>query len=305
MSARVVITGANSAIGRAVVSRALERSGLEVVAAVRSQRAADQVPDLPDARGDKVLVDYANVDSLRRAFSGAAAVVHLPGLLFETAASPYELANIETTRAALEAASAEGIQKFVLLSACGANATSSNRFFRTKGEAEALVHRSELDHTVLRCPLVLGCDSNGDRALAHQARSRWLPLLAGGHYLEQPVDARDVADGLLNAACDGKASKQTLDLVGPETASMRDIIGRAARILGTRIRIIPIPLALMKAAAGLRERLRGPGGMTRDVLEVLTGHLAHDPEPAARALEIELTPLDALLTHSLETTEAT
>jgi NADH dehydrogenase len=295
MGARVVVTGANSAIGRVVVARALERADLELVAAVRSPRAAAQLPQIPAAVGRVALVDYEDAAALAAALAGASALIHLPGLLIETRESPYERANVATTRAALAAAHAAGVGKVVLQSACGADARARNRFFRSKGEAEELVRGAGLPYTILRCPLVLGCGGAGDLALARQARSRLVALLGGGVQLEQPIDARDVSHALLGSAVDaGQAPGRTLDLVGPECLEMRELVRRAAALEGRSVTILPIPLWLGRAAARLSR-----GGVTPDVIEVLTGHVPYDPTVAAQALGLELTPLDVLLRRSL------
>jgi len=299
MGTRVVVTGANSAIGRVFVARALERPEVELVAAVRSPRAAAELPPIPGARGRVVLIDYAVPATLFDALTGAAALIHLSGVLIESAASTYELANIETTRAVAAAARATGEAKLVLLSACGADPQARNRFYRSKGLAEESVRGAGLPYTIVRCPLVLGCGAAGDRALARELRAVLTPLLGGGAYPEQPIDAGDVTDGLLAAALDPACARgATLELVGPECVLVRELVRRAAALEGRRVRIVPLPLWLARAVAYSRRR-----GVTRDVIEVLTGHVARDPGPAARALGIELTPLDALLRRSLASVE--
>jgi NADH dehydrogenase len=295
MKARVVVTGANSAIGRVLVAEALGREGVEVVAAVRSARAAAAVPAIAPGRGRIAQIDYSSATTLEQALEAADALIHLPGLLIETRESPYEAANVATTAVAVQAARESGVRKLVLLSACGADPGAENRFWRTKGEAEQLVRESGLAWTIVRCPLVLGCGAAGDRALAREARSRLTPLLGGGAHREQPIAARDVARGLLAAGLDPeRAAGRSLDLVGPECVSVRELARRAARLEGRRPRVLPIPVALARALAGLRRF-----GMTRDVIDVLTGHVPVDPRPAADALGIELTPLDRVIEQSL------
>jgi len=295
MNARVAITGANGAIGRVIVARALERAGVEVIAVVRSQRAAAQLPEIAPGRGRIARIDYSRAETLVLALEGADALIHLPGLLIETPDSPYEVANLATTEAAARAARESGVRKLVLLSACGADPGSANRFWRSKGQAERVVRASGLAYTIVRCPLVLGCGSAGDHALAREARAWIAPLLGGGAHVEQPIAADDVALGLLEAALDPqRADGRTLDLVGPECVSLRELGRRAARQLGRPLRVLPVPMALARAVAGARR-----SGMTREVIEVLTGHRPLDPVPAAVALGIELTPLERVIEQSL------
>ena len=292
---RAVVTGANSAIGRTLIATALGRADLEIVAAVRSPRAAAQLPAIPAARGRSAIADYRDPAQLAAVCAGARALLHLPGLLTLARGSSYEQANVATTRAAVAAAREARIAKLVLLSACGADPRAPNRFLRSKGEAEELVRGSGLAYTIVRCPLVLGCGSAGDAALAREARSRVLPLLGGGAHVEQPVAADDVARGLLAAALEPeRARDRTLDLVGPECLPVRELVQRAARLLGRRVRIIGVPLWLARLGArASRSRL------TPTVIEVLTSHVPRDPEPAARELGIALTPLDGVLRRSL------
>ena len=99
--------------------------------------------------------------SLEAAFQGASAVIHLAGILVETPDSTYEQANVASTRGVVEAAKRSAVQKIVLVSATGADETSRNRYYRTKGQAETLVRASGLNYTVLRAPLLLGPGTAG------------------------------------------------------------------------------------------------------------------------------------------------
>ena len=299
MRARIVITGANSAIGRVVVQHALARPGLNVTAAVRSGRAVGEVGELPAERGRVCQVDYARPESLDGAFAGAEAVIHLPGILIETPGRRYQEANVVTARAAVESAREAGVGKFVLVSAWGADTDSPNGFFRSKGEAERLLVESGLNYTILRCPLVLGCTSLGDAALARWARGGWFTLLGGGANLDQPLDARDLAEGALNACRPERARNRVLDFVGPENLTVRELTRRVGALRSSSGRFLPIPVGLACAAARLRDRLSGRGWMTADVIEVLTTEVQGDPEIAARELGVELTPLDRTLRCSL------
>src|SRR5262245_57881836 len=137
MGARVVITGANSAVGQAILRLGTEAGQLTFVAAARSERALDGLPLHP--RTQLARIAYDDPSSLATAFAGASAVIHLAGILVERPGSTYQTANVQTTRAVVEAAEESAIEKLVFISAVGADATSPNGYWRTKGEAEALV----------------------------------------------------------------------------------------------------------------------------------------------------------------------
>ena len=299
MTARIAVTGANSALGRVLLERALLRPGVEITALVRTPRAEAELGPLSPERVRAVRVDFADAAGLRAACAGASCVVHLAGILIESRATRYREANIETTRATIAAARAAGVAKLVFVSAVAADPSSPNPYWRSKGEAEALVRASGLAYTILRCPMVLACESAGVHALLREVRSGVVPLPGGGTYLEQPLDARDLADGALNAALSQACARDAvLDLVGPESLSMRELVLRGARSLDKRPIIVPVPTALLRAVLGLRTWLFGPG-FSPEVIDVMLHDTDLDPAPAAKALGIALRPLDETVAYSL------
>lgn len=299
MEREIAITGANSAIGQAIL-RGGRRKGATTafIAAVRSERAVQQLPPLAD-NSSVALISYNDSESLQSAFRNAATVIHLAGLLIERPDSSYENANVQTTRTVVEAARQSGVRKFVLVSAIGADEGCANRYFKTKGEAETLVKVSGLDYTILRVPLLLGRETEGAAALRrHLSRPRvW--LIGGGRHLEQPLDVEDIAAAANLAADPDRVRNLTLELAGPTIVAHREMILRAARLADRQIRICSVPKVLVKTALAIRERV-APAGFSTDALEVITTDTQLDPAPAATRLGIQLTGLDEMIRHSLE-----
>jgi uncharacterized protein YbjT (DUF2867 family) len=297
---KIAITGANSAVGQAVLrSAALEVPPPSVVAAVRSDRAASALPPLPDSASRVARISYGDGATLRAAFDDVAAVIHLAGVLVERRGSSYEDANVETTRRVAEAAKACGVTKLVLVSAVGADEASANGYWRTKGQAEAVVRAAGLSHTVLRVPLLLGRGTEAAAALARRLGARTTFMISGGRTLQQPLDVDDLARAAIIASDPGVAKDRTLDLVGPVCLQERDIVERAARLLGRPVRIRSIPRRLVWLALATRRRLRGPG-FSPDALHVITTDTRMDPAPAVAELGLVLTGMDDMIRHSLE-----
>ncbi len=295
----LVVTGANGALGRVLIEHALARQ-VDVVALVRSERAAGQLAGLPAARVQVRRVAWSDSAALRDACVGALAVLHLAGILIPTRAEGYESANVDTTRAIAAAARNAPARKLVFVSAVHADVDSRNAYYRSKGRAEDVVRASGLPYTIVRSPLLLACDSIGSHVLAREARAPFVPLLGGGANLEQPADARDVAEATLNAALGLDCARAAaLDLVGPESLARRELILRCARLRGRAPILVPVPVALVRGALGLRERFLGPG-FSPEVLDVILDDVRLDPKPAAKALGIALRPLDDTLERTLE-----
>ena len=87
----------------------------------------------------------------------------------------------------------------------------------------------------------------------------------------------------------------TLDLAGPESLSHRELVQRAASVLGNDVSFGAIPLHVAKSFAWVASRVASDPPVTPAMLDVLEHDDDIDPAPAARALGIELTPLDEAL----------
>jgi NADH dehydrogenase len=222
----------------------------------------------------------------------------LAGILVEGPGSTYEQANVATARGVVEAAKRAAVAKFVLVSAIGADEKSSNGYYRTKGQAEGVVRASGLCYTILRAPLLLGPETEGAAALARNARGPKAKLIGGGRNFQQPLYVDDLARAAIAATQPSVASNRTLDLVGPVSLLERELVERAARLLGHEVRISSIPKGPLSFVLAIRQRVSGPG-FSRDAVEVITANTRLDSRPAASELGIHLTGIDEMIKRSL------
>ena len=86
---KVVVTGANSAVGQAILRCGPKRTDAPdmFVAAVRSARAAEQLHSVLGTADGVIQISYDDSASLDAALQGASAVIHLTGILVERADS--------------------------------------------------------------------------------------------------------------------------------------------------------------------------------------------------------------------------
>ncbi len=299
---RILVTGANGNLGRQLIQRLGDLPGEEegkeggeapeVRALVRSEAAAERVRAIPVAHPPEVIVgDYTDPASMATAMAGCQGVVHLVGIIKETAHASYHAAHEETCRV-LEAAGAEaGCKRIVYLSIFGSHKDASCSCLASKGVAEETLLDGRVPCTVIRVPMVLGPDDFASKSLCAQAQARLVPLVGGGATLQQPIDSRDLIEAILAALADESPAMLDLDLGGPECLSHRSLVERVAELHGGAPTIIPIPAALARLFAAAMERLSGDPPVTRAMLEILQHDDQLDPGPACQALGIQLTPL--------------
>ena len=94
------------------------------------------------------------------------------------------------------------------------------------------------------------------------------------------------------------ACNRILDLVGPVSLPERELVQRAARLLGRTVRVRSIPKAPLRFALAIRRRVSAPG-FSHHVVDVITADTRLDSQTAASTLGIQLTGLDEMIKKSL------
>jgi NADH dehydrogenase len=298
---RILVTGANGHLGRLLLRKIAAASPrCRVRAGVRSERAAAQLRALPEAiRPEIDIVDYRDAFAMARAVDACSHAVHLVGILKETRSNRYIDAHENASAAFAEAASRAELRRIVSLSILGADAQASNACLASRGRADDILLESGVPALILRLPMVLGAGDAAARALRREARAKRTALVRGGATREQPIGADDVADailaGLVRPGLDGVA----LDLAGPESLTHRELLERAAALLGCSVSVRSIPLFAARFGALLAEKLLADPPITRAMLGVLQQDDDVDTSRACSLLGIELTPLEEVLRRCL------
>jgi NADH dehydrogenase len=298
---RLLVTGANGHLGRELIERVLrERHWPGVTAVVRSERAAAALDPLLGAGGlEVVLANPGDADALTDAGRGCSHAVHLVGILKQSAGNRYADAHERTASALARAAAKNGLVRIVYPSILGASLDSRNACLASRARAERLLLEGEVAAVVLRMPLVLGPGQPGTRALCAAATARLVPLVRGGASLEQPLDAADAVEAIRLALTVPGVEGEILDLAGPQSLPRRALVARAAELLGTRSRVLPVPGLLARLLALGSELMLNDPPLTRAMLGVLEHDDRVDVAPACERLGLTLTPLDETLRRCL------
>lgn len=288
---RIVVTGANGSVGKNLLAHASGAPDLDVIALVRSEKAAAALPARPGLEVRVVAAD--SVDELAKTMAGASALVHLSGILIESRTASYAHANVAATQTAVDACRRAGVPHIVLISALGADERSSNRYRRSKGEGERIVERSGLSATIIRTPILLGPETAGAAAIVRSVTSGKVSLLGGGRYLMRPLDVDDLSDAILSACRRRPDGARIHELAGPEPISYRDLVERTSSMMGRSVAFGSVPIWAAKLGAAINHRMKGVG-VTPTVIDVITTSetVAHN---ADGELGVTLTPLSKTL----------
>lgn len=288
---KLAITGANSSVGRNLLTHITSQDQFSAVAGVRSSRSMQSLPSA--AAITPALIDYADTGGMTEAFTGTDCVIHLAGVLFPGRGDSYRKANVETTAAVVEAARRAQVAQIIFVSVVGADPASRNPYWRSKGEAEELVKASGLAATVLRTPMLLGPDTAGGQSLAATASRSTARVPGGGHYQVRPLDVDDLSAAILQACRRPPEQHVTHELVGPEPVSYAELIRGMASAMDNEIRIAAIPVAWLRLFAAVSHTIKR-AGISPAILEVITCDetVTHN---ADSDLGVQLTPLSKTL----------
>ena len=296
----IAITGANGAVGKALIERLGSNTAIAPVRLRALVRDLGRSANLNDLPAELIQVDYDDAESLGHALAGADCVAHLAGSLVPRAGDSLLEANLLTTKNVAEAGKSCGVKSFVYLSFPGADSHSDNEYLRTKGQAEDVIGENFESCAIFRVPMILGPDCPAMNQIKRLLRSSVLPLVAGGAVRIQPIYLGDVISAIEWAILHPEAPLKSMNLVGPETLYYRDLLLRAGQRLGKRPRILMIPRGPARIASGVIGRLSPSSPMSRTVFDVIFyEHLCNDEE-ARNTMSIPCTGVDEILDLSLQ-----
>lgn len=250
------IFGGSGFVGRHAVA-ALARQGWRIRAAVRRPDLAGFLQ--PSGRVGQVFPVQANVrypESVARALQGAKAAVNCVGVLASSGRQSFKAIHVEGPRAIAKAAREAGVQRFVHISAIGADPKAKARYARSKGEGEAAVLEEFPGAIILRPSIVFGPEDEFFNRFAAMARiSPFLPLIGGGKTRFQPVFVGDIAAAIVTCLAGGAKPGAVYELGGPEVLTFRELLDLTQEWSDRKRAYLPLPFWLAKLQAILTSPL--------------------------------------------------
>src|SRR5207302_10660112 len=152
-------------------------------------------------------------------------VVNLVGILHESGAQRFDLVHHVAPARLARLAREAGVERFIHISAIGADPRSTSAYARTKAAGEEAVRDAFPTATILRPSVVFGPeDQFFNRFAALATISPVLPLIGGGETRFQPVYVGNVADAVVRCLDDPATAGRTYELGGPKIYSFRALM---------------------------------------------------------------------------------
>lgn len=263
---KIVVTGANGAVGSALVE-SLSRKGVEMIPAVRIPRG------MP---GEKVCGEIDGATDWADVLAGAEVVVHLAArvnVMKDSATDPIEAfrsVNTHGTANLARRCAAAGVRRLVFVSTIKVNGERTERGspFRptdaqapldpygiSKMEAEREVQdicgSHGVEWVIVRPPLIYGPNVGGNFAAMVGWVRRGVPLPLGAVTGNRRSLAAmgNVVDFLELAATRDAAANQVFLVSDAEAVSTAELLRILSKVLGRSPRLLPVPPKLLRFAA--------------------------------------------------------
>ena len=272
MTQRVLVTGANGFVGRALAAQLVARDSGEVLALTR-QSPIDPVPGaryLPV--GDLALpIEWPQLLAGVHTLVHTAARVHVLNDRTAEALDEFHRVNTEGTLKLAEQAAAVGVRRFIFLSSIGVNGVQTsagtafseadrpnphNAYAVSKLEAEQglrrLAEQTGLEVVIIRPPLVYGPGVKANfAALMHAVQRVWFLPLGAVHNQRSLLALDNLVDFTVACMVHPQAANQTFLVSDGHDVSTTELVRGLARAASVPMRLLPVPVRILRAGAAL------------------------------------------------------
>lgn len=269
-----VVTGAFGYTGKYITERLLV-AGVTV-------RTLTNSPNRANPFGDRVKVHPFNFDQpdrLAASLEGAEVLYNTYWVRFNHRLFTHAEA-VRNTLTLFDAAKRAGVRRIVHTSITNPSEDSPLEYFSGKAVLERALRESGLSHAILRPTVIFGKEDILINNIAWTLRRfPVFGVFGHGNYRLQPIHVEDFADLAVEQA--GRMENATIDAIGPETFTYRELVKTIGGIIGCPRPVVSVPEWFGYAAGWAIGKWTGDVTITRDEIEGLMADLLYTTSPPA------------------------
>ena len=255
-----LIFGGSGQIGRHLI-RKLTRNNYTITVVTRNIHQKSYLIKTQANAGYIEIVESSIFDELklRKLFEKADICINLVGILFEKK-KLNTFNNIHNLFPSLlsKLCKEYSIKKFIHISALGINDAVDSNYAKSKLEGEKIIQKNFPLTTILRPSIVYSVDDNfTTNFMSLLNLLPFMPLYYGGKTKFAPIHVTDMVQIIFDVV-QGKTNEQTIECVGPEIFSFKEIILNLLKAIDKKRILIPLPLPIAKITAKIFEIMPKP-----------------------------------------------
>jgi len=270
------VTGAYGYTGRCLAHKLLAK-GVRVRTLTNSIPAGDPF----DGAVERHPLAFADRDQLIRSLVGVQVLYNTYWVRFNHRRFSHAAA-VENSKRLFDAAAEAGVLRIVHVSITNPAEDSPFEYFRGKAELERYLKGLGISYAILRPAVFFGREDILINNIAWVLRN--VPVFGvfgDGNYGIQPIHVEDFAD--LAMAASLRTDNPTIDAIGPESFTFRELVAALGKIIGAPRPILSIPPQVGLLAGKLMGAFTHDVVITREEIGgLMAGLLAVDADPVGK-----------------------
>ena len=257
---KVLIFGASGQIGRYLI-RKLTKNNYTVTAVTRNSHRKGYILKTQANAGYLNIVESSIFDEnkISELIKDSDICINLIGILFEkNKKNSFENIHSNFPYLISKICSENNIEQFIHLSSLGIENSIDSQYASSKLQGEKNIKKNYPKALILRPSVVYSVDDNFTTSfMSLLSLLPIFPLYYNGKTKFSPIHCSDLAKIIYHAISEN-ISSLTLECVGPEVISLKEILERLLKLIDKKRLFIPIPLTVAKFSALFFQLLPSP-----------------------------------------------
>tara|TARA_B100001175_G_C19407986_1_gene589643 strand:+ start:13 stop:978 length:966 start_codon:yes stop_codon:yes gene_type:complete len=255
----ILVFGASGQIGRNLI-RKLTKNNYKVVAVTRNIHQKGYILKTQANPGYLEIVElpYFDIEKINNLLDECSICINLIGILFEKKKNYFKNIHTDFPDLLSKLSAEKNIEKLIHLSSLGIEKSIDSKYAITKLNGENKVKNNFERAIVLKPSIVYSVDDSfTTNFMTLLNRLPIMPLYYEGKTKFAPIHVTDLAKIIFDIV-EGKVDEQTIECIGPEILSFKEIILKLLKTIHKKRLLIPLPLALAKITAKIFEIMPNP-----------------------------------------------
>ena len=264
-----LIFGASGQIGRNLIRKLTEKN-LKVTAVTRNLHQKGYILKTQANPGylDIVESNIFDINKIEELIKKADVCINLVGILFEKGSNNFVNIHEKFPSMISSLCNKHKISKLIHLSALGVENAKESKYAKSKLKGETLVRQNFKNCIILKPSIIYSVDDNFTTMLMGLLNlSPIFPLYYGGNTKFMPLHCIDICNLILDLI-DNDTAEKTIECVGPDELTFKEIIEKLLKLIEKKRLFIPIPIFVANTMATFFQLLPKPL-ITKDQIKLL------------------------------------
>jgi len=255
----ILVFGASGQIGRHLI-RKLTKNNYKVVAVTRNIHQKGYILKTQANPGylDIIELPSFNIQKINSLIEKCSICINLIGILFEKRKNHFKNIHSDFPDLLSKLSAEKNIEKLIHISALGIEKSLNSNYAISKLTGENKIKNNFDRSIILKPSLVYSVDDNfTTNFMTLLNRLPFMPIYYEGKTKFAPIHVTDLVQ-IIYDVVQGKTNEQTIECVGPEILSFKEIILKLLKSIDKKKLLIPMPLLIAKITARIFELMPNP-----------------------------------------------